>query len=88
MLNVCKNPCFRIRLSDKVQPEALAHGLAELQNLVYRPQDKAAFKVLRKTIRKLPEAPPLPDPLPDPPPVPMSYLSTLREQIETDSQLS
>lgn len=77
-----------IRLSDKVKPEALAHGLAELQNLVYRPQDKAAFKVLQKTIRKLPEAPPLPDPLPDPPSVPMSYLSTLREQIEIEAQLT
>jgi len=76
-----------VRLDDKVRPEALAHRLAELKWVDYCHRDKLAFKNLQRTIRGLPKAPPLPDSLPDPPAVPRSYLSTMRERIETDSPL-
>ena len=86
--NLLQKPVLPVALSDQVHPEALAHGLAEVHNLVYRRGDKRAFKNLQRAIKKLPEAKPLPDPLPDPPPVPMSYLSTLREQIGTGPELT
>jgi hypothetical protein len=85
--DLLQKPLCPVRLSDKVRPEALPHRLAELQWVDFRRQDKQAFKKLQQTIRGLPKAPPLPDPLPDKPPVPMSYLGTLRERIETDSPL-
>jgi 5,6,7,8-tetrahydromethanopterin hydro-lyase len=82
-----QKPVLPVRLSDKIQPESLAYGLAELQCVDYCHRDKLALKMLQRAIRELSKSPPLPDPLPDPPAVPRSYLSTLRERIETDSPL-
>ncbi len=76
-----------VRLSDKLSPESLPPDLSELQWVDYSRPDKQALKSLQRTLRYLPKAPPLPDPLPDAPPVPISYLSSLRARIETDSQL-
>lgn len=76
-----------VRLSSKVLPESLPPELSELQWLDYSRRDIDAFKSLVRTLKRLPKSPPLPDPLPDPPPVPISYLSSLRAKIETDSQL-
>ncbi|MGH9428297.1 MAG: TIR domain-containing protein, partial [Terriglobia bacterium] len=77
-----------ILLSDKVNVSRLPSPLNEIQLLDYRRQDKDAFKGLDKAIKSLPSPEPLPDPLPDPPPIPVSYLSTLREKIETTKLLS
>lgn len=85
--DLLQKPLCPVRLDDGVRPEVLPHRLAELQWVDYCHRDKLAFKNLRRTIRGLPNAPALPDPLPDPPAVPISYLNTLRERIETDSPL-
>lgn len=77
-----------ILLSDQVNVSRLPSPLNEIQFLDYHRQDKDAFKGLDKAIKSLPSPEPLPDPLPDPPPVPVSYLSTLREKIETTKPLS
>jgi formylglycine-generating enzyme required for sulfatase activity len=74
-----------VRLSDKVSPDSLPLGLSELQWVDYTLRNIAALKSLRRTLKNLPKAPPLPDPLPAQPPVPISYLSQLREKIESDS---
>jgi hypothetical protein len=76
-----------VRLSDQVLPDSLPPGLSEIQWVDYSRLDKQAFKSLQRTLKLLPKSPPLPDPLPDAPPVPISYLSSLRAKIETDSQL-
>jgi hypothetical protein len=76
-----------VRLSDKVSPNSLPPELSELQWVDYTRLDKQALISLQRTLRNLSATPPLPDPLPDLPPVPISYLSSLRAKIETDTQL-
>jgi hypothetical protein len=54
----------------------------------YRRQDKQAVFALIKAINCSPDPIPLPDPLPQPPPVPVSYLSNLKERIDTAKNLN
>lgn len=81
-------PILPIRLSDKLNITHVRHPLNEYQVLDYLRQDKQAAFALFKTLISLPEAGPLPDPLPAPPPIPVSYLDTLREQVEATRNLT
>jgi hypothetical protein len=56
--------------------------LAQIQYVDYRREDKDAFKAFAKALAALPTSVPLPDPLPEAPPAPVSYLGSLREQLE------
>jgi len=76
-----------VLISDKVKVNLLPHPLSDIQVTDYRHQDKKTAFALIKAISGLPASPPLPDPLPEQPPVPVSYLSTLKEQIETEEPL-
>lgn len=83
-----KKPVLPILLSDEVSTSHLPSILNEIQYVDYRRQDKDAFKRLVKAIKNLPHPSPLPDPLPKAPLVPLSYLSRLKEQIESVKCLS
>jgi hypothetical protein len=85
--NKLGKPILPLRLSDTVSPDLLPPNLSELQLVDYRRQDKGALKALSRAVKSLAKAPPLPDPLPEPPPVPVSYLSTLKEKVESPSAL-
>src|SRR5262245_6056763 len=80
-------PILPVQLSEDLQPNLLPPGLSELQCINYCRQDKRAALALGRAIGALPKPSPLPDPLPAPPLVPVSYLSTLKEKIETESPL-
>jgi hypothetical protein len=74
-----------IRCSDKVLPDSLSPTLSQLQWVDYSVRDKEALKNLLRALRHLPNPPPLPDPLPGAPPIPVSYLTSLRENVESIS---
>jgi TIR domain-containing protein len=80
-------PVLPLLLSDKIELSSLPRVLSELQIVNFTLQDKQALHALGKAIRNLPRAAPLPDPLPEPPPVPISYLTTMKEKIETPPEL-
>ena len=77
-----------ILVADDVSMNLLPPELSKLQYVDYRSQDKNAAFSLNKALIKLPEPQPLPDTLPEPPEVPISYLSSLKDQIETTAALS
>jgi hypothetical protein len=65
-----------------VSAQLLPPDLAAVQFVDYsEPGADAAFQ-LAFALNGLPPSPPLPDPLPEPPPVPVSYLSSLGEQVK------
>jgi hypothetical protein len=65
--------------------QGVLHLASEFSDYSLRSVD--AFRSLQRALRRLPKAARLPDPLPDPPPVPLSYLSSLRSRIDSESQL-
>jgi TIR domain len=77
-----------VLLSDAINVNVLPRSLNEIQFVDYRRQDKQAAFALIKAIKNLPEPVPLPDPLPQPPAVPVSYLSNLKERIDTPQTLN
>ncbi|MFQ5597183.1 MAG: TIR domain-containing protein [Nitrospiria bacterium] len=77
-----------IRLSDRVNVNLLPRHLSKIQVTDYLAQDRDALRALSQTIKGLPPSASLPTPLPAPPPVPVSYLGTLKEQIETTETLN
>ncbi|MBC7814419.1 MAG: toll/interleukin-1 receptor domain-containing protein [Burkholderiales bacterium] len=76
-------PILPVLLTDGVSTNLLPPILTRLQYVDYRKQDKQAAFMLMRALSDVTVAPPLPDPLPEPPQVPISYLSNLREQIES-----
>jgi hypothetical protein len=80
-------PVLPLLLSNKIELNSLPRVLSELQIVNFALQDKQALHALGKAIRNLPRAVALPDPLPEPPPVPISYLTTMKEKIETPPEL-
>jgi hypothetical protein len=66
----------------------LPPALAEIQYVDYRVQDRQAALRLAKALNTIPASKLLPDPLPEPPKVPLSYLATLTERVESDSILN
>jgi len=77
-----------VLVADGVNLKVLSHPLNEIQVMDYRRCDKEAAFALVKSINTAPPTAPLPDSLPKPPPVPVSYLSTLKERIDTHSTLT
>ncbi len=77
-----------IMVADGVSANLLPPALSLIQLLDYRGQDRNAALGLARAFTTLPPSKPLPDPLPTPPEVPISYLGTLSEQIETAASLS
>lgn len=77
-----------VLVSDGININLLPSPLNEIQVTDYRRRDKeAAFAMVKSIHMGLPTAP-LPDPLPTPPHVPVSYLGTLRERIDSPEPLS
>jgi TPR repeat protein len=74
-----------VLIAEGVFIDLLPGGLARIQHVDYRRQDREAMRGLSKAVRTLPAPARLPDPLPEPPAVPVSYLGNLKEQIEAPS---
>ena len=88
---------YVLQLSKVVLPVLVADGINlnllpppinQIQVTDYRQCDKAAAFALVKSIGAAPATPPLPDPLPPPPKVPVSYMSNLKERIDSTEPLS
>jgi len=77
-----------ILVADDVSTKLLPSELSALQYVDYRHQDKKAAFALNKALVNLPDPKPLTDPLPVPPDVPVSYLGSLKDRIETAQALS
>ena len=77
-----------VLISEGININLLPSPLNEIQVTDYRRGDKEAVLALVKTIYTAPATPPLPDPLPTPPAVPISYLSNLKERIDSPEPLN
>jgi len=81
-------PILPVLVSDGININLLSAPLNEIQVADFRGGDKEAIFGLVKSIYSAPPAPALPDPLPASPHVPISYLSTLKERIDSTEPLS
>ncbi|HEU4769287.1 MAG TPA: TIR domain-containing protein [Pyrinomonadaceae bacterium] len=81
-------PILPVLVSEGIKMNLLSAPLAEIHITDYRLRDKGAAFAVLKAINASPDAPPLPDPLPIAPPVPVSYLGTLKDRIDTHASLS
>ena len=81
-------PILPVLVSDGINLNLLTQPLNQIQVTDYHLRDKGATLALFKAINTSPEAPPLPDPLPAQPPVPLSYVVTLQERIDSPNPLS
>jgi hypothetical protein len=77
-----------VLISDRVNINLLPAPLNQIQITDCHRGDSESVLSLIKSIYSAPAAPPLPDPLPAPPPVPVSYLSTLKERIDSPEPMS
>jgi hypothetical protein len=77
-----------VLVADGINLNLLPPQLKDIQVTDYRRRDKGAAFALVKSINTALPASPLPDPLPAPPPVPVSYLSNLKEQIDSSTPLN
>lgn len=77
-----------VLISDGVSINVLPPDLSAIQYVDYRKLDKEAALSLFRALIHLPSPKPLPDPLPEPPPVPITYLSSIKDQVETEKPLS
>lgn len=81
-------PILPVLVSDGINLNLLSSPLNEIQVTDYRRRDKGAAFALVRSINAASSAAPLPDPLPAPPQVPVSYLGTLKERIDSAKPLS
>ena len=81
-------PILPVLVSEGININLLSPPLNEIQITDYRQRDKDAAFALLKSINTAPSAATLPDPLPTPPIVPVSYLSTLKDRIDSTEPLS
>ena len=81
-------PILPVLVTGGVAVNLLPPALAQIQFVDYRQQDRGAALELATALSSIASAPPLPDPLPAPPEAPISYLGSLKQQIETKSTLS
>ena len=82
-----RKPILPVLVAEGININLLSAPLNEIQVTDYRRRDKDAAFALLKSINTTPPTPALPDPLPDPPRVPISYLSTLKDRIESHGPL-
>jgi TIR domain len=81
-------PILPVLVSDGININLLSPPLDEIQVTDCRRGDKEAVFALVKSIYTAPATPPLPDPLPTSPHVPVSYVSNLKERIDSTEPLS
>lgn len=81
-------PIVPVLVSDGININLLPSPFTEIQIADYRRHDKEAAFALVKSLNTAPATPPLPDSLPTSPRVPVSYLSSLKEQIDSTEPLS
>ncbi len=81
-------PILPVLVADGVNLNLLTQPLSEIQVMDYRQCDKNAAFALVRSINAASTAPPVPDPLPQAPPVPVSYINTLTERIDSPEELS
>ncbi|MCG8343888.1 MAG: toll/interleukin-1 receptor domain-containing protein [Chlorobiales bacterium] len=81
-------PILPILVSDEVKVNLLPSVLSRVQFVDYRKRDSDAAFRLARALADVPASGPLPNPLPQQPEVPVSYLGSLSDQIDTSSQLS
>lgn len=81
-------PILPVLVSDGININLLSPPLNEIQVIDYQKCDKRAAFALVKSINTVPSASQLPDPLPPPPRVPVSYLSTLKDRVDSTEPLS
>lgn len=77
-----------VLVTDGVSHDLLPPSLAAVHYVDYRKQDKHAAFALLRAVDSLSPTKALPDPLPQAPAIPLSYLASLREQIESSKALS
>jgi hypothetical protein len=77
-----------VLVAGDISDDLLPPRLAEIQYVDYRRPEKQAVIQLMKALSALPAPQTLPDPLPAPPEVPLSYLGSLREQVQASRTLS
>ena len=78
-------PILPVLVSGDVSTNLLPPALSKIQFVDYQERDRDAALRLARALTTAPPADPLPDPLPAPPDVPLSYLGSLSEQVETTS---
>lgn len=81
-------PILPVRVAEGISTNLLPPALSQIQFVDYREQDREAVFRLAKALTTVPPPKPLPDPLPPPPEVPISYLGSLAEKVETTATLS
>lgn len=88
---------YAVQLGKTILPVLIAEGininllpppLSEIQVMNYRNGDKDSVFALVRSVYSAPPSAALPDPLPASPKVPISYLSNLKERIESPEPLS
>ena len=77
-----------VLVAEGVSFDVLPAALSNVQYVDYRRADKQSAFALNKSFNSLPTSKPLPDPLPPPPTLPVSFLGSLKEQIEASETLS
>jgi hypothetical protein len=83
-----RRPILPVLVRDGLSLNVLPPALSQVQFIDFRQRHVEAVIALSRALQSLPVGVPLPDPLPAPPEVPVSYLATLSQQIETPSALS
>jgi len=81
-------PILPVLVSEQVSTNLLPAALSRIQFVDYRKEDREAAFRLARALHTIPPAEPLPNPLPATPDVPISYLGTLTEQIDSKSTIS
>ena len=77
-----------VLVAEGVSFDVLPAALSNVQYVDYRRADKQSAFALNKSFNSLPASKPLPDQLPSPPTLPVSFLGSLKEQIEASETLS
>ncbi|MFM9103633.1 MAG: toll/interleukin-1 receptor domain-containing protein, partial [Cyanobium sp.] len=83
-----RRPILPVLVGDGLSLNVLPPALSQVQFIDFRQRQAEAIIALSRALHSLPVGVPLPDPLPPPPEVPLSYLSTLSQQVESPSTLS
>jgi len=81
-------PVLPVVMAEGVSINRLPPALSKIQFVDYGVQDRDTAFRLARALTSVPPPGPLPDPLPDPPEVPLSYLGSLTERVETTNALS